>query len=406
MKILEINKFYFAKGGADKHFLDVLNLLKNHGHQVAVFSMRHPDNPKSEWDRYFLSTVGYTGEYNFWQKIKGISRMFYSFEAKKKIKGLLDNFKPDLVHIHNIYHQLSPEILFEIKKRKIPVIMTVHDYKLVSPNYNLYLNAEAYNRCKNHKYYECLADKCVKDSYLASFIAMLEAYWHGKILKTYEKNVDLYIAPSNFVKNILIERGINARKIIILPHFINKENQINNPPPAGNGASNRYGFYFGRISREKGVSDLIDVFKDIKEIKLYLAGGLESFKLPESKNIKHLGYLDQDELNHYIGNALFIISGSNLPETFGLVALEAIGKGKPFLGYKTGAFSEIIKNGENGMLVKNKKELKKIIGKIIKGELQFSENKIKEEAFKKFNSERYYQKISGVFENLKIGRKA
>ncbi len=220
MKILEINKFNFRKGGADKHFLDVIALLESKGHKVAVFSMAHPRNEKSFWEKYFLSEVGYTREYSLWQKIKGVGRMFYSFEAKRKINKLLDDFQPDIVHIHNIYHQLSPFILFEIKKRNIPIVMTVHDYKLINPNYNLYLNGKIYNRCQKEKYWQCFIDKCVKNSYLVSLIATLEAYWHNSWLKTYQKNIDLFIVPSNFVKNILTNyKIINKKKIIILPHF-------------------------------------------------------------------------------------------------------------------------------------------------------------------------------------------
>jgi UDP-N-acetylglucosamine:LPS N-acetylglucosamine transferase len=123
MKILEINKYYFVKGGAEKHFFDVIDLLKSAGNEVAVFSMAHNKNRQSEWNKYFVSEVGYTSEYSFGKKLKGIFRMFYSWEARKKINKVLDEFKPEIVHIHNIYHQLSPAILFEIKKRNIPITL-------------------------------------------------------------------------------------------------------------------------------------------------------------------------------------------------------------------------------------------------------------------------------------------
>ena len=279
MKILEINKFHFAKGGADKHFLDVVNLLKSKNHKVAVFSMNHPKNIESQWKKYFVSMVGYTGEYNFWQKLKGVARMFHSFEAKKKINKLLDNFQPDIIHIHNIYHQLSPIILFEIKKRKIPVVMTVHDFKLINPNHNLYHGGKIYDRCKNGKYYQCFLDKCVKNSYAKSFLAMLEMYWHNSLLKTYEKNIDLYIAPSHFVKNILEEWGIAGEKIKIMPHFIaNNDTTVFQHAVLDKSKSkkeeyedypNNYALHFGRISKNKGVNILLNIFKNFKDIKLY-----------------------------------------------------------------------------------------------------------------------------------------
>lgn len=396
MKILEINKYYFVKGGAEKHFFDVIDLLKSAGNEVAVFSMAHNKNRQSEWNKYFVSEVGYSNEYRLLKKIKGVFRMFYSFEAKRKINKVLDEFQPDLVHIHNIYHQLSPIILFEIKKRGIPIIMTVHDYKLVNPNYNLFHNGKFYDRCRDGKFYECLLDKCIKNSYAKSFVAMLEMYWH-EILGTYRKNIDAYIVPSEFVKNILTERGINKSKIKVLPHFIdeNKEEVFDN------GSAEKYALFAGRIARGKGVEDIVDVFRDKKDMKLYLAGNIENESIIKSdSNIEYLGFLGKDILKKYIRNASFVISPSKLPETFGLVALESISEGVPFIGYDSGAYGEIVKNGENGYLARDKEELKELIEKV--GQLNnFDSEKIKREALQKYGSKEYYRKLLSVFESFK-----
>jgi len=410
MKILEINKFYFPQGGADKHFLDVVQLLESRGHKTAVFSMAHPRNEKSEWEKYFLSPVGYTSTYSFWEKVKGIGRMFYSIEAKRKINKILDDFQPDLVHIHNIYHQLSPIILFEIKKRNLPIVITVHDYKLVNPNYNLYLNGKIYQGCKEGKYWQCLRDKCVKNSYLKSFLAMLEMYWHNKILKTYEKNIDLYIAPSKFVKNILVQWGIDKKKIKVLPHFsfFSQTEPKNNFADTTllysnvvNDGRGKYGLYLGRISRAKGVDWLMNIFENMNVFQLYLAGSVEDdLNVEGRKNVKYLGFLDTKKLEEYIKNSGFIISGSRLPETFGLVALEAITAGKPFLGFKSGAYSEIIQNGFNGFLAENEKELKETIEKISRGEIKFDEEKIRQAAREKYNAKQYGATLEKIFQLL------
>jgi len=447
MKILEINKFNFAKGGADKHFLDIIRLLEKNGHKVAVFSMEHEKNLPSPWKKYFVSKVGYTGEYSFWQKVKGAARMFYSFETKRKINGLLDEFQPDIVHIHNIYHQLSPAILFEIKKRNIPIVMTVHDFKIICPNHSLYHNGKIYDRCKNGKYYQCFLDKCVKNSYAKSFLAMAEMYWHNCLLKTYKKNVDLYIAPSRFAKNVLEEWGIAPEKIKVLPHFIadnnntvfqytvleksNKDERENNQENkqvkvlphfiADNNNtvfqytvleksnkdeqenkrekyrrkkygdySGNYALYIGRISKNKGVDILINIFKNLKSVKLYLCGEIEDgIDLEKSENIKYLGFLNQAEIQDYLKKARFIVSGSKLPETFGLIALETIAQGKPFIGFKSGAYGEIIKGGVNGFLAKDEKEMEKIIKKIIRGKIVFNSREIKKTAFRKYNQDAY-----------------
>jgi glycosyltransferase involved in cell wall biosynthesis len=410
MRILQINKFHFPKGGADKHFLDLAKLLESKGHQVARFSMRHPKNLPSQWEKYFVSTVGYTNEYSLWQKIKGVFRMFYSFEARRKINKLLDDFKPNIVHIHNIYHQLSPAILFEIKKRKIPVVMTVHDYKLVSPNYNLFLRGKFYDRCRNGKYYECFLDKYVKNSRLKSFIAVLETYWHNRILKTYQKNVDLYITPSNFAKKILAGEGIDKRRIFVLPHFIPsspptsifRNMEVKENEKGGRDKERKkYALCFGRISREKGADALINIFENLNSVKLYLAGSVEDgLRVNNLKNVKYLGFLKQEELKEYIRHSEFVISGSRLPETFGLVALEAISEGKPFFGFRAGAYPEIIQNGINGYLTEDESDLKNAIRKLLAGEIVFNETGIQREARERYNAENYYKNFMKLLKRL------
>lgn len=398
MKILEINKYFYIKRGAEKHFFDVVDLL-GANNEVAVFSMKHRNNLSSKWEKYFLSTVGFTQEYSWKQKIKGSFRDLYSIEAKKKINRLLDDFKPDVVHIHNIYHQLSPMILFEIKKRNIPIVMTVHDYKLVNPNYNLFHNGKFYDRCLNGKYYQCFFDKCFKNSYLQSFLAMLEMYWH-EFFGTYKKNIDLYIVPSNFVKNILVERGIDERKIEILPHFVKSDKK--NIEDIENGE--KYVLCIGEVSKSKGTDELINLFKSIEGANLYLAGSVKNdFEILSGNNIKYLGHLQEEELKKYIKNSLCVISGSKLPETFGLVALEAISLGKPFIGFESGAYAEIIQNGKNGFLVKNRREMKEIIVNILDNKGLFNENSIRQEAIKKYNEENYRKSIENIFLKLVSG---
>lgn len=402
MRILEINKFNYRKRGADKHFLDVVELLENQGHEVAVFAMHSRNNLPSKWSQYFLSTVGYTSEYSWAEKIKGTFRMFFSFEAKQKINKLLDAFQPEIVHIHNIYHQLSPCILFEIKKRNIPVVMTVHDYKLINPNHDLFLNGRPYDRCKNGRYRQCFLDKCVKNSYAKSFLATLEMYWHA-ILGTYHKNIDVFIAPSLFVKNTLIEWGIPEVKIKVIAHFIPEKTDTSILPNME--VSEKYALYAGSISKEKGLRGLIKIFQNVSGMKLYLAGAIENdFVIPPSENIKHLGYLSQSELKKYIDGASVIVSGSRLPETFGLVALEAITRGKPFVGFKVGAFSEIIQDGKNGFLVLTSVDFQNRINQIYEGKVNFNSDVIQKDAFSKFNQAKYNSDLMAIFKGLMLDK--
>jgi len=399
MKILEINKFNFAKGGADRHFMDLTKLLRDRGNEVAVFAMEHSKNEFSPWKKYFVSYVGYNhGDSTLWQKIKGTVRMFYSLESRKKISRLLDDFRPDIVHIHNIYHQISPSILSVIKKRGLPIVMTVHDYSLVCPDYLMDCNGKNWEEIKQKGWIYFVKNKCFKNSYLKSFLAILRFRLH-KRLNIYDKNIDLYISPSQFTKNILVKNGLKENKIMVLPHFyardsLEEKSQVN--------IRKKYVLYAGIISKNKGIKELVDVFQNIKNISLYLAGRKEEgFTLKKRENIKYIGFLSHKELSRYIKNALFLVSFSRLPETFGLIALDAISNGKPFIGFDSGAYGEIIKNAKSGYICKDLNEMKEKIEKLSNDEKLrnlFSQNALKKA--QEFNQKQYGNDILSRFDMI------
>jgi glycosyltransferase involved in cell wall biosynthesis len=389
MKILEINKFNHIRGGSDKHFTDLVRLFQSNGDEVGVFAMSHPENLHSDFSKYFVSQVDYENG-SLLNKMKGAFRIFWSFEAKRKIAKLLDEFQPDVVHIHNIYHQISPSILLEIKKRRIPVVMTVHDWKLICPNYLLNCEEPYCKKCVAGKYWHCVSKKCVKNSYAKSLIAVLGLYFH-RWLRVYEKNVDLYIAPSRFVKNILAQAGFPEKKIKVLAHFTSVQDSQNGQDENGE----NFALYFGRISKEKNVDELIEIFKDLP-IQLVLAGNREDgFEIPNHSNIKYVGFKNNVELAKLIKNSSFVVSASRLAETFGLVALEAISAEKPFVGYDVGGYGEMIENGANGYLAKNKEEFKSKILEYVSGKapnFKFQADK--------FSPERYYGEIVDIFQSI------
>jgi len=177
MKILLINKFFYKKGGADVYFLNLGRLLEQAGHEVAYFSMRHPNNLKTEWSKYFVSRVDFTERQGWTRELGKAGRFFYSFEAKRNLKKLLQDFEPDVVHLHNIYHQLSSSVLDVLKNHSARKVMTLHDYKLICPNYKLFTQGALCERCYRKKYYKAVLHKCLQNSALASLLAAVEMYW-------------------------------------------------------------------------------------------------------------------------------------------------------------------------------------------------------------------------------------
>ena len=354
MKILQVNKFYYPKDGVSNYLLGLEAELKKLGHEVRVFAMDNPKNIDSEDKKYFVSYLSFDkgGLINTW---RSLARIFFSWEAKRKFQSLISDFRPDIIHIHNIYHQISPSILSVARQEKIPVVMHLHDYKLICPNYKLFTGGKICKRCRGGKYYNCLLNKCLKDSYLKSFGGTLEMYFHHNIWRIYEKGIKLFIAPSEFMKKTVEEFSWPADKVICLHNFFNDQTEKggqNSQVSTGN-----YLLYFGRLSEEKGVSVLIEALAKTEE-NLKIAGeGPEEKRLKDlssrlglTARIEFLGFKTGADLENLIINAKAIIIPSIWFENMPLNMLESLARQKIVIASNIGGIPEIIKNNENGFL--------------------------------------------------------
>jgi len=403
MKILQVNKFFYFRGGAERHYFDLIKLLEEKGHQIIPLAMEDERNFSSPYARYFISNVELESPKFSLREIKTIGRMIYSFEAKRKAEALIRETKPDLVHLHNIYHQLSPSILGVFRKYNLPIIMTLHDYKLICPNYKLFAHGKPCERCKRYKYFEPIIQKCIKNSRIAGAICGLEATIH-KLFGFY-KNIDLFLAPSQFLKNKFLEWGFKERKIVVLPHFLD----LNDYNLKKESKTEDYFVYFGRLSWEKGLDQLIEVIRELPlEMKLKIIGrGEEEKKLKTKaqnlklKNVEFLGPLWGEKLKEIIQGSKFAVLPSLWYEVFGLSILEANALGRPVIASKIGGIPEIITDGENGLLYEplNKKELKE---KIIwlwenKEEAKRMGELARRKVEENYNKEGYYQKLLTIY---------
>lgn len=209
MKILLSNKFYYRRGGDCIYMLNLEQLLKSHGHDVAVFAMDYPENIETPWKQYFPQNMS---------KLMAFTRPFGSKEVKVKFNRLLDDFRPEVVHLNNIHTQLSPVIVEIAHQRRIKTVWTIHDLKLLCPRYDCLRNGKTL--CE-----ACFSDKknvlkynCMKNSKLASIIAYKEAItWNKDRL---ESCTDTFICPSQFMADKMKEGGFNPQKLTILSNFI------------------------------------------------------------------------------------------------------------------------------------------------------------------------------------------
>lgn len=371
MKILEVNKFYYRRGGAESYLLEIEKQLKREGHEVAVFSMLHPKNNPSVWDKYFVSRLSFN-EGNWWDKLRYPFRLFYSLEAKKKFTKLVKDFQPDIIHIHNIYHQISPSILPVAKKYKIPVVMHLHDYKLISPDYQLFSKGKISYRSAAPHYFHCIADRCVGNSLPRSVGAAFEMWLHHSVLKIYEKNIDGYIAPSNFMKETCVRFGVPAEKINVLYNFV-MPHQLSTE--STDFVRESYVAYVGRLSSEKGIDILLRALPYLPATtKVKIAGegplreSLENLttEVGVVQQVEFMGRLSGQTLEKFIEGAQAIIIPSVWLENMPFSLLEALAKGKIVIASKIGGLPEIIKDGVNGFLfeVGNAKELAETINRL------------------------------------------
>ena len=403
MKVLLVNKFHWMKGGSETYYFELGKLLEEHGHEVAYFSMENEKNIKTGNKEYFVREI----DMNSKDVTKALN-VIYSRENKKIMGKALDEFKPDIVHVNNFQRQLTASIIDAAKERNIPIIYTSHDLQSVCPASAMLCQGKVCEKClKSTKLY-CIKNKCIKGSYLKSILSTIESIKYKKD-KVYEK-FDLIISPSSFTGNKIKSGGVNT-KIITIPNFV-KSNVIGKHKVK----DGDYIFYFGRLSIEKGILNLLKAFAKQKQGYLYIAGdGPEKNNIIQyikenklEKRVKLLGFLKHDQIEEYIANCSFVVVPSICYENCPYSIIETYAIGKPVVGAKIGGIPELIIEGENGFLYKydDIEELSKIIKDMYSNEklrLNMGKKSLML-AKEKYSEEEFYKKIIDAYNNV-VGEK-
>lgn len=347
MRIIQANKFYYPRGGAETYMLALSRWLQDQGHEVIPFAMRHPENLETPFAKYFVREV-MTEAPTFFQKFHTFGRMMYSLEARRKLATLIAREKPDLCHLHNVYTQISPSILHTLSDQHVPTVMTVHDHHLISPQYNIWATGcgEDY---RNVGLWRGTFSKFHKASLSASF-AQTFAYKLHRRLRLYEKHVGVFIAPSYYMKRQLIAGGFPSEKIRVNHYGID-------PRQTESCETHNGSFlYVGRLSEEKGVDTVIHVAKQLSDLTFNIVGrGPQMEYLHrlaiDAPNVKFLGFRSGDELKDLYRQACAVLLPSRVHEVFPLVTLEAMAYGKPVIASDVGGIPEVVEDRVSGLLV-------------------------------------------------------
>ena len=349
MRILQVNNFHYPRGGADRYFLDLTSLLRERGHVVQTFSTARPENVNDDW----LAVRSLTGvRTEGAAAMRDAARFVYSRAARSQMQHAVASFRPDLAHLHIYYGQLTASILSPLAAAGIPVVQTLHEYKLVCPTHGLYAHGRFCDACHGSHYWRAIAKRCNRGSVSRSALSALEAYVSNFLGA--RNRVSRFIAVSDFQRDQLVRLGIPGERISVLALF---SAQCDSPPDR----PGDYVLYVGRIQREKGIGTLLDGFAALGDnappLKIVGAGAelphwqAYAQSLGLQKRVDWLGFRSGKELSDLYRGCLVVVNPSLLNETFGLTCLEAMSHGRPVIASRVGALPEIVDHERNGILV-------------------------------------------------------
>ncbi len=347
MKILLINKYHYLKGGAERAYLDMGEILTQAGHDVAYFAMQDPHNLPTAWSRFFVTAVDYHKEQSLWQKLRVAFRIIWNHEANSKLDALIQEFEPDIVHLHNIYHQLSPSILRVLKKYGIPTVMTLHDYKIVSPSYTLFTHNAIWQHTSGCR---AIVDRVVDNSFLKSSVCAVEGWLHG-FIGSY-RGIDRLISPSHFLSTLCQELGLKQEVTVIPNPLLHvPQNQVSK-------IADKL-VYVGRLSPEKGVALLLQalaLYAPDKHLRI-VGSGPEEYSLKQRvqelglhDRVEFCGSLYGEDLDWEVMSAEALVVPSLWYENLPYVVTENQARGVVVIASASGGITERITHGRNGFL--------------------------------------------------------
>lgn len=348
MRVVVASKFWYPRGGLERVMFGDIAGLEAAGHEVAHYSTRHPENVPSPWAPFFapyleLGTGGGLGPAD---EVRAAARMFVNKPAARAFGRLLDDFRPRVVHVHGIHRQLSPSILFEAKKRGVPVVQTLHDAHHVCPADVLLRGGREVcspRRCGELNYLAAVSQRCVRGSLPASALSAAETAWQ-RARRVYERTVSRFTAPSGYLVSVMRDGGWRL-PIDLVPNGV---------AVSGTAARIDEGFFLvaGRLSAEKRVDLALSAARAASAPVVVAGDGpcrgeLERL-FPEADFV---GHLPSEGVGELLRRCRAVVVSSAVPENAPMSVLEAMAHGKPVIAPALGGVPELVRDGQDGLVV-------------------------------------------------------
>lgn len=365
MRILIVNYRYYVSGGPERYLFNVKKLLEENGHTVIPFSIRSVRNVASEYEKYFADSLGGQDKAYYYEMNRSprmamdvAARLYYSFHVRRRLEKLIVKTNPDIAYILHHYNKLSPSVIDACLKFRLPVVVRLSDFFLLCPQSHFMCNGSICEDCLVKGYHACLLNRCVKESYLGSFLKYSAIVFHRHLLGIYD-HVDQFVCPSLFLREKMVQGGFSTEKLTVIKTFVDKANVESELRDEG-----QYILYIGRLSPEKGVDLLLKAFARSElwklGIKIHVVGGqfkeLEGFVFTDiertiiNHSVEFKGFLNISAVNNSIEGCLFTVQPARWYENLPNAILESYRFMKPVIATNIGSLPEIVIDGKTGLL--------------------------------------------------------
>lgn len=352
MRVLNVNKYYQLTGGGDRFFFDLATILTGRGHEVIPFCLDYPGNRPTEYSPFFPPGVSgeKTGEQGFMARARLFTNGVYSREAEGALDRLLAKVRPDVAHLHVLHYAMSPSVINALDRAGVPIVFSLHDYRVVCANGFLYRDGKECHDCRGGRFYNAVRHKCYRGGVLSSLMGAAGNYLYAST-GLYDK-VDLFTIPHGGMSGTLADFGWPSAKMRILRNPLMPGPEPVPPPPRD------HVIYFGNITPQKGVFTLVRAAQRLPEVPFLICGKgphLEELKaFIRETGVRNVRVDDASRwdsgLQNLIASSRFAVIPSEWPAPLEYSLLEAMSLGKAVAASRTGGNQSAVEDGITGVL--------------------------------------------------------